>query len=146
MLSTNMLRLAMVLTCLNSLLVFAHPNASKIVQRQYSSSGQALHPSQNVNMCLDVQGNNQYNGAPVQMYAFNHISRCAIFSLIILRFVSYDCNGSGAQMWSYQPDKARIQLAGTNYCLDASSSELHILICPSNELTFTFQVPRMVPL
>jgi hypothetical protein len=41
--------------------------------------------------------------------------------------LSYDCNGTGAQKWvlsDYGPTK--IRLWGTNYCLDAGSSEFEV--------------------
>ena len=35
---------------------------------------------------------------------------------------SYDCNGTAAQKWVLNSGTTSIQLAGTNYCLDAGSS------------------------
>ncbi|KAH8833973.1 carbohydrate-binding module family 13 protein, partial [Flagelloscypha sp. PMI_526] len=54
------------------------------------------------NKCLDVKGNEQVNGTHVQVY---------------------DCNGTGAQRWkmSTWSGSTKIQLDGTNYCLDAGS-------------------------
>lgn len=36
-----------------------------------SSGAVALHPNGNSNVCLDVQGNVQANGTPVQVYTCN---------------------------------------------------------------------------
>ena len=37
--------------------------------------------------------------------------------------LSYDCNGTGAQNWVINSGTTALQIAGTNYCLDAGSSE-----------------------
>ncbi|TXT10863.1 hypothetical protein VHUM_02368 [Vanrija humicola] len=66
-----------------------------------TSSGKPIHPNGNNAKCLDVQGNVQANGTPVQIY---------------------DCNGSAAQNWIIKKGSTSVQLAGSNYCLDASSS------------------------
>ncbi|KAL4268545.1 Carbohydrate-binding module family 13 protein [Pleurotus pulmonarius] len=58
-------------------------------------------PISNGNKCLDVRGNVQSNGTPVQIF---------------------DCNGSGAQRWVINRGSTKVQLAGTNFCLDAGSS------------------------
>ena len=34
---------------------------------------------------------------------------------------SYDCNGTNAQKWVINPGQTSVQVAGTNYCLDAGS-------------------------
>ena len=35
---------------------------------------------------------------------------------------SYDCNGTGAQNWVIGSGTTSVQVAGTNYCLDAGDS------------------------
>ncbi|CAA7263867.1 unnamed protein product [Cyclocybe aegerita] len=60
-----------------------------------------IHPNGVYNKCLDVQGALFQNGTPVQVY---------------------DCNGSPAQTWDYIRGSTKVQLRGTNYCLDAGSS------------------------
>ncbi|KAL1408566.1 hypothetical protein Q8F55_005379 [Vanrija albida] len=64
-------------------------------------TGKPIHPNGNNNKCLDVRGNVVENGTPVQVY---------------------DCNGSAAQSWVVAKGSTSVQLAGTNFCLDASSS------------------------
>ena len=34
-------------------------------------------------------------------------------------FISYDCNGTGAQNWIVNRERTEVQLAGTKFCLDA---------------------------
>ena len=36
---------------------------------------------------------------------------------------SYDCNGTGAQQWSLNAGTTAVQVANTNFCLDAGSGE-----------------------
>ncbi|KAG5637604.1 hypothetical protein H0H81_003996 [Sphagnurus paluster] len=60
--------------------------------------GIALHPKGNTKKCLDVRGANYTSGTPVQIY---------------------DCNGTQAQKWLIQRGDTRVQLAGTEFCLDA---------------------------
>ena len=36
---------------------------------------------------------------------------------------SYDCNGSAAQKWLINAGQTAVQVAGTNYCLDAGDSK-----------------------
>ncbi|KAL0952119.1 hypothetical protein HGRIS_008748 [Hohenbuehelia grisea] len=60
-----------------------------------------IHPGGHINKCLDVRGNVRANGTPVQVY---------------------DCNGSGAQNWIINTASTKVQLAGTNFCLDAGST------------------------
>ena len=36
---------------------------------------------------------------------------------------SYDCNGTGAQNWVISDDQTVVQVAGTNYCLDAGTGK-----------------------
>ena len=42
---------------------------------------------------------------------------------------SYDCNGTAAQKWVLNSGTTSIQLAGTNYCLDAGSCTS--FLCPA---------------
>ncbi|KAJ8520470.1 hypothetical protein ONZ45_g2708 [Pleurotus djamor] len=60
-----------------------------------------LHPNGNKSKCVDVRGGVVANGTPVQIY---------------------DCNGTGAQNWVVQSGSTKVQLAGTNFCLDAGSA------------------------
>ncbi|KAL0953126.1 hypothetical protein HGRIS_004395 [Hohenbuehelia grisea] len=60
-----------------------------------------LHPNFNRGKCLDVSGNIRRNGQPVQIY---------------------DCNGTGAQNWVINLANTKVQLAGTNFCLDAGNN------------------------
>lgn len=39
---------------------------------------------------------------------------------------SYDCNGTAAQKWLIRRGATKVQLAGTNFCLDAGSSKSYI--------------------
>ncbi|KAF4604505.1 hypothetical protein EYR40_003279 [Pleurotus pulmonarius] len=57
-----------------------------------------IHPIANRNKCLDVRGNVQSNGTAIQIF---------------------DCNGSAAQSWLISPGSTKVQLANTNFCLDA---------------------------
>ncbi|TRM61545.1 ricin B lectin domain-containing protein [Schizophyllum amplum] len=66
-----------------------------------TSSGQTLHPNGNTGKCLDVQGNVQENGTPVDVY---------------------DCNGTSAQNWVLNRGSTHVRLAGTDLCLDAGSN------------------------
>ncbi|KAL0945339.1 hypothetical protein HGRIS_000837 [Hohenbuehelia grisea] len=59
-----------------------------------------LHPDGMVDKCLDVNSNFRFNGARVQIY---------------------DCNGSGAQDWVLNFGNTKVQLAGSDYCLDAGN-------------------------
>ncbi|KAF8966640.1 G-X-X-X-Q-X-W domain-containing protein [Flammula alnicola] len=65
------------------------------------NQGVEIHPNSNDLKCLDVRGAIFANGTPVQIY---------------------DCNGTGAQKWFYVRGSTKVQLAGTNFCLDAGSS------------------------
>ncbi|GLB34535.1 putative G-X-X-X-Q-X-W domain-containing protein [Lyophyllum shimeji] len=60
-----------------------------------------LHPNGNAGKCLDVRGAVYANGTPVQIY---------------------DCNGTGAQKWRLTRGNTKVQVAGTNFCLDAGSA------------------------
>jgi hypothetical protein len=70
----------------------------------FPSPGQAIHPNFDTNKCMDVRGANYANGTPVQIY---------------------DCNGTGAQRWVINEGSTKVKLAGTNFCLDAGSSEFN---------------------
>ncbi|KAJ3556356.1 hypothetical protein NM688_g2074 [Phlebia brevispora] len=60
-----------------------------------------IHPGfDNDNKCLDVRGDVVQDGTPVQIY---------------------DCNGTPAQQWNIVRGSTKVQLAGTNFCLDAGS-------------------------
>jgi len=74
--------------------------STKVVTETAVPTGQALHPNYNTAKCMDVRGNVQENGTPVQIY---------------------DCNCTGAQKWIFQSGPTKVQLAGTNFCLDAGS-------------------------
>ncbi|KAJ3552595.1 hypothetical protein NM688_g4074 [Phlebia brevispora] len=61
-----------------------------------------IHPgAYSDSKCIDVQGDVVADGTPVQIY---------------------DCNGTPAQQWVIQSGNTAVQLAGTNFCLDAGSS------------------------
>ncbi|KIJ34534.1 carbohydrate-binding module family 13 protein, partial [Sphaerobolus stellatus SS14] len=60
----------------------------------------AIHPLGILGKCLDVQGNVQADGTPVQVF---------------------DCNGSAAQQWLTGPGNTQVRFAGANFCLDAGS-------------------------
>ncbi|KAJ3554495.1 hypothetical protein NM688_g3080 [Phlebia brevispora] len=64
-------------------------------------SGNRIHPNGDTSKCLDVQGGNFADGTPVQIY---------------------DCNGTGAQNWVINSGVTAVQVAGTNYCLDAGDT------------------------
>ncbi|KAF8966639.1 ricin B lectin domain-containing protein [Flammula alnicola] len=66
-----------------------------------ANAGAEIHPNSDSAKCLDVRGANFANGTPVQIY---------------------DCNGTGAQKWFYVRGSTKVQVAGTNFCLDAGSS------------------------
>jgi len=42
-------------------------------------------------------------------------------------FVLYDYNGTGAQKWVLSKGSIKVEVAGTNYCLDAESGTF--LLC-----------------
>ncbi|KAF8157229.1 ricin B lectin domain-containing protein [Crassisporium funariophilum] len=63
--------------------------------------GTVIHPGFNTAKCLDVRGAKYANGTPVQIY---------------------DCNNTPAQRWTINRGSTKVQLAGTNFCLDAGSS------------------------
>ena len=62
--------------------------------------------------------------APTSLTA--HPSRCTSFPVVPRVFTkpvlcSYDCNGTNAQKWAINRGQTSVQVAGTNYCLDATS-------------------------
>ncbi|KAL7409326.1 ricin B lectin domain-containing protein [Mrakia frigida] len=63
--------------------------------------GRRIFPNRNYNKCLDVRGAVYANGTPVQIY---------------------DCNWTPAQEWIWNEGSTKIQLANTNFCLDAGSN------------------------
>ena len=48
--------------------------------------------------------------------------------------LSYDCNGTSAQNWVINDDETTVQVAGTNFCLDAGTSK-HLLSITVNGRT-----------
>ncbi|KDQ31546.1 carbohydrate-binding module family 13 protein [Pleurotus ostreatus PC15] len=60
-----------------------------------------ISPSVDTSKCLDVRGDLQANGTAVDVF---------------------DCNATAAQNWIIRPGTTKVQLAGTNFCLDAGSS------------------------
>ncbi|KAH9481422.1 hypothetical protein JR316_0005948 [Psilocybe cubensis] len=64
-------------------------------------SAKAIHPSASSTKCVDVRAANYANGTPVQIY---------------------DCNGTGAQKFVFNNEATKIQVAGTNFCLDAGTT------------------------
>ena len=79
-----------------------------------------LNPNFNNNKCLDVRGDVLANGTPVQMY----VSEGYWQTTHLTHSISYDCNGTPAQNWTVTSTtgSTKVQLAGTNFCLDAGSS------------------------
>ncbi|KAF9556255.1 hypothetical protein CPC08DRAFT_694670 [Agrocybe pediades] len=65
------------------------------------NQGIAIHPNADASKCLDVRGAVFANGTPVQIF---------------------DCNGTPAQNWFFVRGSTKIQLANTNFCLDAGSN------------------------
>ncbi|KAF4604588.1 hypothetical protein EYR40_003362 [Pleurotus pulmonarius] len=65
-----------------------------------SSVSTQIHPYGVVGKCLNVKGDAMANGTPVELF---------------------DCNGSVGQNWSIVKGQTKVQLAGTNFCLDAGS-------------------------
>ncbi|KAL1746240.1 ricin B lectin domain-containing protein [Schizophyllum fasciatum] len=62
--------------------------------------GQVLHPNGNASKCLDVKGD-AANGTPVDIS---------------------DCDGATDQKWILSRGSTSVNLAGTNFCLDAGES------------------------
>ncbi|KAF8960448.1 G-X-X-X-Q-X-W domain-containing protein [Flammula alnicola] len=67
----------------------------------FPNQGTVINPDFNTAKCMDVRGAVFANGTPVQIY---------------------DCNGTPAQRWFINRGSTKVQLAGTNFCLDAGSS------------------------
>ncbi|KAF9487639.1 hypothetical protein BDN71DRAFT_1545022 [Pleurotus eryngii] len=87
------------------LATFAHGLTIDISSRQVvpdnaPTVSTQIHPFGVVGKCLSVKGNVMENGTPVQIF---------------------DCNGSSGQNWSIVKGQTKVQLAGTNFCLDAGS-------------------------
>lgn len=47
------------------------------------------------------------------------LSRCVAFDRLNDERVSFDCNGSAAQLWQLNLGQTAVRLANTNFCLDA---------------------------
>ncbi|KAF7436058.1 hypothetical protein PC9H_002884 [Pleurotus ostreatus] len=60
-----------------------------------------IHPAVNTNKCLNLRGNVRANGTAVDIF---------------------DCNLTTAQNWVIAPGSTKVQLEGTNFCLDAGST------------------------
>ena len=56
---------------------------------------------------------------------------------------SYDCNGTPAQNWVFAKGSTKVQLSGTNFCLDAGTSTSAYLTV-TDLLTAFLQPPRTV--
>ncbi|KAF8970080.1 G-X-X-X-Q-X-W domain-containing protein [Flammula alnicola] len=67
---------------------------------KFPTAGATIHPNFNTAKCMDVRGANFANGTPVQIY---------------------DCNGTPAQSWTIRRGSTKVQLTGTNFCLDAGT-------------------------
>jgi hypothetical protein len=65
------------------------------------SSGVAIHPNGDSSKCMDVAGGNIADGTSVQIY---------------------DCNETNAQRWTISEGATKVQVAGTNFCLDSGST------------------------
>ncbi|KAK4686618.1 hypothetical protein P7C73_g3516, partial [Tremellales sp. Uapishka_1] len=76
-----------------------------------------VHPNGLQDKCLDVSGNARENGTAVQMYA--PLSHLAVVVVSLAHVFRYDCNGTGAQRWSLNRDETKLQLVGSDLCLDA---------------------------
>ena len=60
--------------------------------------------------------------APLFKCECSALYTCSNYANIILPLFSYDCNGTGSQNWVLNKANTAVQLAGTNFCLDAGSS------------------------
>ncbi|KAF8960460.1 ricin B lectin domain-containing protein [Flammula alnicola] len=69
--------------------------------RRVPTAGATIHPNFNTAKCMDVRGANFANGTPVQIY---------------------DCNGTPAQSWTIRRGSTKVQVTGTNFCLDAGTN------------------------
>ncbi len=92
-----------------------------------------LHPNHNNKKCLDVRGNIQADGTPVQMYAREASDFLCSKTKFI--FYSYDCNGTGAQNWIVNRERTEVQLAGTRFCLDAGPVAGEFVIALNHDQT-----------
>jgi len=77
---------------------------------------QPIHFNYIQDKCLDVQGGVFKDGTPVQIY---------------------ECNGTPAQQWYIIKGSTKVQVAGTNFCLDAGTTaangvQLKIWTCYDN--------------
>jgi len=64
----------------------------------------------------------------VQFLPMEHLCRCrdifCQYGFVGLTFCErYGCNGSQAQRWVINKGSTKVQLAGTNFCLDAGTSQ-----------------------
>jgi hypothetical protein len=66
-----------------------------------SSAGRVLHPNGDTSKCLEVVNGNFANGAAVAIS---------------------DCTGSARQKWTFTNGNTAVQVAGQNFCLDATSA------------------------
>ena len=78
----------------------------------------------------------------VEFSQMEHLCRCKS-SLRVFKFSSlstqryrYDCNGTQAQRWIINRGSTKVQIAGTNFCLDAGTSQwfnlsaiIELIIC-----------------
>ncbi|KAF8995325.1 ricin B lectin domain-containing protein [Cyathus striatus] len=81
------------------------PNASYTITfcpsgRYPPPQGEMIHPNGNSYHCLDVRGDAYANGTSVQIY---------------------DCNNTPSQRWFLNRGSTKVQLTGTNFCLDAGA-------------------------
>lgn len=69
-----------------------------------TSEGVQIHPNGNTGKCLDVGASTPSNGSPVDVY---------------------DCSSARSQQqsWTLARGSTQVQLAGTNFCLDATSGK-----------------------
>ena len=109
-------------------LVFSSAVGSHLVVRQTPTKPFLLHPNGDASKCLDVRGGVFADGTPVQMYVTIAMEIRIPFpdsSCLFFRFVnSYDCNNTPAQKWAISTEgNTKVQVYGTNFCLDAGSSE-----------------------
>ena len=125
-------------------LAFSQVAGSNLVGRQTTPAGPLLlHPDGDVNKCLDVRGGMFVNGTPVQMYVAIAIPRSPIAhrSLPLFSYPfdnSFDCNNSPAQKWAISDGNTKVQVFGTNFCLDAGSSKRRAQLYPRDFLKRMF--------
>ncbi|TFK65366.1 carbohydrate-binding module family 13 protein [Pluteus cervinus] len=63
--------------------------------------GQHITAGSDSNKCLEIPNADYANGTPVEIH---------------------DCGPASNQFWFIQPGETKVQVAGTNFCLDAGSS------------------------